>query len=170
MGKGERRPAPSANEKQQVSRLQDLLRFAEGNIAIEKFDELVRFVFPELSMVISGHDRMTPDKYDGLREWLKHGLERIADGADFTIPAQPLQMVITKGRFEYKGTDPIALRKQAVAAILSTQHWRVGRCRRFPRCRNLYVAINGSLYCTRAAAMPTACGSAAIDFPRMRRP
>jgi hypothetical protein len=146
------RPAPSATEKQQVNRLRDLLSFAQGELSTEKFDALVRYVLPRHQMTIREHEGMTEEKCGDLRDWIKHGLDQIADGREFIIDRQPLRTVITRERFEYQGEDLIALYRQAVATILSTQHWRMRRCDRSPRCQNLFVSVNGSLFCSQQCA------------------
>jgi hypothetical protein len=149
--KKEVRLAPSATEKQQVERLRQLLRFAQGDLAVEQFQALVGYVLPQALTAIPEHNRMTDARFDELRVWLRKGFEQIAGGDEFVI-SEPFCVAVTRDRFEYRSDDPMVRYRHAIVNILNAGYWRVARCERAERCGKLFVSVNGSLFCSQRCA------------------
>jgi hypothetical protein len=141
------RPPPSANERNEVDRLLNLLKIVKREVPV---DALANFTPTDFDAI---EIHLPPDPNQGLvfeevRAWAEEGLRQLANTGIWILEPSSLVVVITKRGPQYRSSreDFAAPYKYGIQQLLTHQAWRVSKCAR-AKCGKLFIRKGRSEYC-----------------------
>lgn len=145
------RALPNEIQRRRVDQLERFVKFAAGG-GEETLESLGRLCADILGTSLT-RGAFTKAEFENLREWLRHGLSRVAAGLDWIVNSaelSPYELVVTVNRPHIEAS-PGALARHAFLRVIGGEEWRIARCT-WPLCEGggagrLFMKRKKGLYC-----------------------
>lgn len=141
------RPPPSANERNDVDRLLNLLKIVKREVPADALANFTPTDFDavEIRLPLEPNQSLV---FEEVRAWAEQGLNQLANTGSWIPGPSSLVVVITKRGPQYRGSreDFTAPYKYGIQQLLTRQAWRVSKCAR-AKCGKLFIRKGRSEYC-----------------------